>query len=124
MTGGEGNPSHIVPNFKPPVAGAPIIHARLDDRGLHFNPSHIASGIFNVTFTDSRTNRVPGTDVALHIYVSGPMISMLSVHAGQTGGGLLCFGAVSEGVTVNHFDLSVSNSRGCRSTRRPRAKHR
>jgi hypothetical protein len=103
-------PSRIVPSFKPPVSGAPIIRAKLDDNGLHFNPSRIASGVYNVAFSDMRTDRIPGTDVALHIYVSGPGYSMLSVHAGETGGGLLCWGAVSEGVTVNGFDLAEAGS--------------
>ena len=101
-------PSHISPNFKPPVPGAPIIQAHLDDTGLHFSPSRIASGIYNIAFSDTRTHRIPNTDVAVHVYVSGPGISMLSVHAGQTGGGLLCFGAYAEGVTVDHVDLSVA----------------
>jgi hypothetical protein len=103
---GTSVPSRIIPNFKPPVPGAPIIRARLDDTGLHFNPSRIASGIYNVAFSDTRSDRLPGTDVALHIYVSGPGYSMLSVHAGETGGGLLCWGAVSAGVTVNGYDFS------------------
>jgi hypothetical protein len=103
-------PSRIIPNFKPPVPGAPTVRANLDDTGLHFNPSQIASGIYNVAFSDRRTDRIPGTDVALHIYVSGPGYSMLSVHAGETGGGLLCWGAVSEGVTVDGVDLAEVGS--------------
>ncbi len=105
-------PSRIRPNFKPPVAGAPVIRVELDDNGLHFKPPRVASGVFNVAFADTRTDRVPGTDVALHIYVSGPGYSMLSVHAGRTGGGLLCWGAVSEGVTVDGFDINVGYSHG------------
>ena len=123
---GRQEPSHIIPNFKPPVPGAPIIRAKLDDTGLHFTPSHIASGVYNVAFSDTRAARIPGTDVALHIYGPyrsmlsvhageeptitlpplPPYSSMLSVHAGETGGGLLCWGGVSEGVTVDGFDLT------------------
>ena len=32
------------------------------------------------------------------------------MHAGHTGGGLLCWGAVSDGVTVNGYDLNVGGT--------------
>jgi hypothetical protein len=95
-------PSAAPPNFKPPVPGAPIIRAELDDTGLHFTPSHIECGVYNVAFSDTRTNRIPGTAVALHFEKTfPPYIRILSVHAGQTGGGLLAFGGVGWAVTVD-----------------------
>jgi hypothetical protein len=76
------------------------------------------SGTYNVAFSDTRTVRSPGTDVALHIYATGPRRSMLSVHAGETGGGLLCWGAVGAEATINGFDfasgeLTIDPSAAC-----------
>jgi hypothetical protein len=101
--------SSLYPNFKPPVPGAPIIRATLDDTGLHFNPSHIECGVYNVAFSDTRSDRIPGTEVALHFYVDNVYVTLLSVHAGETGGGLLGFGAVGWAATVDGIAVSGSS---------------
>jgi hypothetical protein len=68
---------------------------------LHFTPSHVECGVYNVAFSDTRTDRIPGTEVALHFFVDNVYVTILSVRAGETGGGTLGFGATGWAVTVD-----------------------
>jgi hypothetical protein len=100
-------------NFKPPVPGAPVIRVEANDSGLHFTPSHIECGVYNVAFSDTRTDRIPGTDVVLHFEKTfPPFFDILSVHAGQTGGSLLGFGGVGWAVTVDPDVGSIHTGSG------------
>jgi hypothetical protein len=102
----------IAPNFKPPVPGAPLIRAVLDETGLHFNPSRIARGVYNIAFSDTLSDRVPGThQVVLHIrhVPLGHSWTVLSVRAGETGGGFLCGGFDDAVVTVDGVRLATGD---------------
>ena len=99
---GPASDHSLVPlAFAPPIQGAPALHATLDDRGVHFDRASIAGGRINLSLVDRRTRRSPDDDIALSFYVSGPRLAMISVRAGDVGGGSLCFGAVSIEV-ANH----------------------
>jgi hypothetical protein len=98
---GYPGPSSLYPNFRPPVPGAPIVRVALDDTGLHFTPSHIECGVYNVAFSDTRRDRIPGSEVVLHFYVDNIYLALLSVRAGHTGGGTLGFGAAGWALTVD-----------------------
>ena len=68
---------------------------------MHFDRAAIAGGNINVSLVDRRTLRSVDDDIALSFYVSGPRVPMLSVRAGDVGGGTVCPGAVSIAV-ANH----------------------
>ena len=105
---GQRGTSSLYPQFAPPIPGAPLIHAKLDDTGFHFNPSRVECGVYNVAFSYTRTTeRIPGSDVVLNFYVDYVYVTFLSVRAGETGGSLLSLGNVHEVVTVDGVDYST-----------------
>lgn len=110
--------------FGPFEHGEPYLVITLDDRGLHFSPTTVAYGDYNVCFVESR--RVDAHhDVSFTFFVSGPRMTMASVQAGTIGGGVFCPGAESWGVFIDDGattanipsadNLTVNPGPGCRT---------
>jgi hypothetical protein len=97
-----------------------VVVAVLSSTGVHFTPSAVPGGDYDICFVNELASKYKGQDVALDVEGSALQLNIGAVHAGTIGGVQLCPGNEWESVSVNDGlsrinvgPLSVSPSKGC-----------